>query len=357
MSAGEKATNLAEMAPYMEHNPLRIPFASFPFMHIKPSTILILAALSGLLLTAPAHAQQVVGTVRPDDSGPAQTSAVPQHHAVQKARVTESAQTQKKGNGFIRRMLEPVTELQSQSIRLQEQIVKLEKPIENLQPPMVSLQERVKSVEQQMTQLQTNLTDVKGGISSVHNDISAVHGELSGVHDELSGVRNQISKLEKPIGALHEPVARLDVPVSRLYQPISQLQEPIANLHDEVTGLREQMTELQKPISMLNQPISELSAPLKDIRQPITNLHGELVELKSELTDMRKTMNRIATYMMLSIALFGVLVVGFVPVLVFTVWKTLNGDSFNRELKIADAAQFLAADKLVKNSEQPTSKR
>ena len=86
-----------------------------------------------------------------------------------------------KGNGFLRRMLEPVTDLQSQSLKLQEQIVKLERPIENLQPPMIKLEERVRSVEDEINDLQKYLSEVKG--------------ELIEVHSDISGVREQITKL------------------------------------------------------------------------------------------------------------------------------------------------------------------
>ena len=226
---------------------------------------------------------------------------------VAKVAKVETAKKPKKGfNSFLRRMLEPVTDLQSQSLKLQEQIVKLEQPIENLQPPMWKLQERVLSVEGQLSEVQKNL----GG----------VRDELKSVHGTISGVRTQITRLEQPIGALQNPVARL-------YEPISALGTPIDNLHVQLNQLSHQMTSLQAPVSSLNAPIlalnapvSQLVTPVKELHEPLTKLQAELGDLKLELSDLKRSINRIGVYLLVAISLTGLFAAIGIPVAIFLAW-------------------------------------
>src|SRR5688572_29764919 len=95
------------------------------------NTIRILA-LSGVLYAS-------VGAASSQEPAGVAKSAQP---AVPKLIASKHAVKPKKKLGFMRRMLEPVTELQTQSIKLQEQIIRLERPIEMLQAPIVDLSNR-----------------------------------------------------------------------------------------------------------------------------------------------------------------------------------------------------------------------
>ncbi len=99
--------------------------------------------LSGVLCT-------FVGTVfaQESDASHPETSV-----GIASATKKSEASTKKKV-GIVRRMLKPVTDLQTQSIKLQEQIIKLERPIESLHPPIIELSERVLAVDGQLSKLQ-----------------------------------------------------------------------------------------------------------------------------------------------------------------------------------------------------------
>jgi peptidoglycan hydrolase CwlO-like protein len=296
----------------------------------KTITGLTLAATTTLAISiCPAHADEIANNIAPVSITPNSTSAVFAKPEVTTTvgKIATMKKVKKKGNGFLRRMLEPVTDLQSQSLKLQEQIVKLEQPIENLQPPMIKLQERVLSVEGQLSEVQKNLGDVRE--------------ELKSVHGTISGVSAQITRLEEPIGALHEPVARL-------YKPIADLGTPMESLHTQLDKLRGQMTSLQGPVTALNAPItalngpvSELVAPVKSLHDPLTGLQADLGELKLELTDLKQSINRIGVYLLVAISLTGLFASIGIPVAIFLAWAMFSKRS---PAKLKEAVKELAKE-------------
>jgi predicted nucleic acid-binding Zn-ribbon protein len=226
------------------------------------------------------------------------TIASPSSSPVQKSKKGKAQKPAKQG--FMRKILAPVTDLQTQSLELQQQIVKLQAPIENLQPPMIKLQDRVSSVEHQLSGVQKDMDSIRDELRSTHSDISAVH--------------TQISRLEKPIGALQAPV-------TKLYQPVADLAFPLKDLRRQLGDLKEEMTELKQPIAALNAPLSQLQNPLVDLRAPITNVHEELLDLKTQLKDLKAAANKTAAYMFFAIVLASCLIAVGTPLMALLIWN------------------------------------
>ncbi len=220
-------------------------------------------------LVAQANSDDIADTAA-EDAGP-EGSQVPE-------RAGKKVPAKKKP-GFIRRMLEPVTELQGQSIKLQEQIIRLERPIEGLHTPITGLSHHVGSVDGQLVGVQKNLTGVR-------NDLGSVKEELRGVRNDISSLRTQIKSVQTPIASLNEPLTKLYQPIASLESPLIQLQKELSEFKTEVKNLKANMGLLQKPIEDINQPISQLENPIQDLAKPLTTLKAEVVDLKSDLNEL-----------------------------------------------------------------------
>jgi hypothetical protein len=104
-----------------------------------------------------------------------------------------------KGFHPIKKMLQPVENLEGMSIKLEQQIVKLEGPIASLQPPMINLQGKMTSVNDTMGKMQTQL--------------NGVDSQMTGVRADLAKMRAEISDLKGPILAIQKPLADVSHPL------------------------------------------------------------------------------------------------------------------------------------------------
>jgi hypothetical protein len=104
-----------------------------------------------------------------------------------------------KGFHPIKKMLQPIENLEGMSIKLEQQIVKLEGPISALNPPMVHLQTKMTSVNDTMGKMQTQL--------------NGVDNQMHGVRSDLAKMRAEISDLKGPILAIQKPIANVSQPL------------------------------------------------------------------------------------------------------------------------------------------------
>lgn len=111
---------------------------------------------------------------------------------------------QKQIHGFhpIKKLLQPVENLEGMSIKLEQQIMKLEGPIAGLQPPMVDLQKKMVGVDHH--------------ISSMQGQLTGMQGEVTGVRSDLAAMRQEIAGLKKPIVGLQKPISGVATPLERL---------------------------------------------------------------------------------------------------------------------------------------------
>jgi len=116
------------------------------------------------------------------------------------------AQPPIKGFHPIKRLLQPVENLEGMSIKLEQQIMKLEGPIAGLQPPMLNLQKKMTGVDEQ---------------------IGTMQGRLNGMQTEVVGVRSDIAGMRKDIEALREPIVALRGPIGNVAKPLEAVQQQL----------------------------------------------------------------------------------------------------------------------------------
>ena len=107
-----------------------------------------------------------------------------------------------KGFHPIKKLLQPVENLEGMSIKLEQQIMKLEAPIAALQPPMLSLQKKMTGVDDQ--------------IGSMQSRLDSMESQVTGVRSDLAGMRKEISELKAPIVSLQKPIAGVATPLEDL---------------------------------------------------------------------------------------------------------------------------------------------
>lgn len=135
-----------------------------------------------------------------------------------------------KGFHPIKRMLRPVENLESMSIRLQQQIMRLEGPIASLQQPMLALQRRMTNFEKMLGGMDKNLTGVNSQVAGVQQQINGAREEIKGVRSDLAEMREQIDSLKAPIQKLHEPISNVAEPLAGLDRRLVQVQGLIAGV-------------------------------------------------------------------------------------------------------------------------------
>ncbi len=121
---------------------------------------------------------------------------------VKKEDLEPPAQAPIKGFHPIKKLLQPVENLEGMSIKLEQQIMKLEAPIAALQPPMLSLQKKMTGVDDQIGTMQKRL--------------DSMESQVTGVRSDLAGMRKEISELKSPIVSLQKPIAGVATPLEDL---------------------------------------------------------------------------------------------------------------------------------------------
>ncbi|MBU6452358.1 MAG: hypothetical protein KGS72_11300 [Cyanobacteria bacterium REEB67] len=112
-------------------------------------------------------------------------------------------QTEIKGFHPIKKILQPIEDLEGMSVKLEQQVMKLERPISALQPPMINLQHKMTSVDESMTKMQSQLNTVQAQMGGVRADLKTMRGEIS----ELKG---PILSIQKPLQGVSSPLEALE---------------------------------------------------------------------------------------------------------------------------------------------------
>jgi len=115
--------------------------------------------------------------------------------------------TEIKGFHPIKKILQPVENLEGMSIKLEQQIVKLEGPIAALNPPMVSLQ--------------TKMNDVNGTMTRMQTQLNGVDGQMHGVRSDLARMREEIAQLKGPILAIQKPLKGVSEPLEAVERQLN----------------------------------------------------------------------------------------------------------------------------------------
>jgi DNA-binding FrmR family transcriptional regulator len=135
-----------------------------------------------------------------------------------------------KGFHPIKKLLQPVENLEKSSVALGQQVMRLEGPIASLQTPMVGLQTKMTSVEQRMAQMQGKLSSVQGSMTGVTKDMHDIGEQMHGVRGDLGGMRGQIVQLEAPIKGLREPITMVARPVEGVQTQLTAVEKELAEL-------------------------------------------------------------------------------------------------------------------------------
>jgi prefoldin subunit 5 len=119
--------------------------------------------------------------------------------------------TQPPIHGFhpIKKLLQPVENLEGMSIKLEQQIMKLEGPIAALQPPMQSLQKQMITVDSQ--------------IGTMHGQLDSMQSQVQGVRSDLAGMKQEIKELKAPIVSLEKPIAGVATPLEDLNNKLNYI--------------------------------------------------------------------------------------------------------------------------------------
>ncbi|HEY9793956.1 MAG TPA: hypothetical protein V6D22_26405 [Candidatus Obscuribacterales bacterium] len=135
-----------------------------------------------------------------------------------------------KGFHPIKKLLQPVENLEKTSVALGQQIMRLEGPIASLQTPMIGLQTKMTSVEQRMGEMQGKLSNVQGSMVGVTHDMDDIGHQMHGVRGDLGTMQTRIVQLEKPIIGLREPITAVAHPVEGVQTQLATVQKELADL-------------------------------------------------------------------------------------------------------------------------------
>src|ERR1700679_2565660 len=84
-----------------------------------------------------------------------------------------------KGFHPIKRLLQPIENLEDSSIKLEQQMVKLEGPIAAMHKPMVGIKDKMSDVNSTMNQMQDQVNGVDGQMKGVRSDLAKMHSEIT----------------------------------------------------------------------------------------------------------------------------------------------------------------------------------
>ena len=107
----------------------------------------------------------------------------------------------------IKKLVKPLTNLESTTEKLDAKARGLEQPISNLNKPMVQVQQRVVSVDK--------------GVGNLTHGIDRVADSVSGARQDVAGVRQEIANLRKPVCALQKPVEAVAHPLMAVQQQLN----------------------------------------------------------------------------------------------------------------------------------------
>ncbi len=107
----------------------------------------------------------------------------------------------------IKKILQPVENLEGMSIKLEQQIMKLEGPIAALNPPMVNLQ--------------TKMTNVNDTMGKMQGQLNGVDGQMHGVRSDLAKMRTEISDLKGPILSIQKPLVGVSQPLEAVERQLN----------------------------------------------------------------------------------------------------------------------------------------
>jgi chromosome segregation ATPase len=107
-----------------------------------------------------------------------------------------------KGFHPIKKILQPVENLEGMSVKLEQQIMKLEGPISALQPPMINLQHKMTSVDDSMAKMQSQLKNVQTQMGGVRDDLKTMRGEISELKGPILSIQKPLEGVSSPLEAL-----------------------------------------------------------------------------------------------------------------------------------------------------------
>jgi hypothetical protein len=112
-----------------------------------------------------------------------------------------------KGFHPIKRLLQPIENLEGSSIKLEQQMVKLEGPIAAMHPPMVGIKNK--------------MSDVNGTMNKMQDQVHGVDAQMKGVRSDLAKMHTEVSNLKGPILAIQRPLADVEGPLARVKRQLN----------------------------------------------------------------------------------------------------------------------------------------
>jgi hypothetical protein len=140
------------------------------------------------------------GQQNPKDLKTAQETAA-RINALPGAKITAEELMHPPIQGFhpLKKLMKPLTNLESTTDKLDAKATGLQKPINDLNRPMVGLQQKMVSVDH--------------GVGGMQKRMGDVSNSVSGARQDMASIRQEIANLRKPVMALQEPVQMIAKPL------------------------------------------------------------------------------------------------------------------------------------------------
>jgi chromosome segregation ATPase len=106
----------------------------------------------------------------------------------------------------IKKIVQPITNLEKTSEQLDKEATKLEQPLSTFRKPIL---------------------DVQHGMTHVDSRVTAMQGEITGTEKQVEGVRSDIADMRKDIQSLKEPVVALQEPMEKVAGPLEAVQKQL----------------------------------------------------------------------------------------------------------------------------------